>query len=226
MDKQSIPVKIGYLLSSYPGLSVEAEILALQRTGIVPTVFYLQQPSEQGRQPYFDEATVGIRILSSLSWKEFWLIVIGHSWGMIKHPWRYFKALALTVRRGEPGRFRELIRALHLSVKLKSCAIQHIHVVGFGEPAAVAEILYDLSGIRYSVATHAKDFCLLRQRKTRRNLAKAKFISTFSEYDRRYIQSLNLSGVPVHCIYQGLSSEWFDVSATKPAPIGENGLIF
>jgi len=225
MDKQSKPVKIGYILNAYPAQSVEAEILALRRTGIAPTVFYLQRSSEQGLQPFFDEATVGIRIRGRLSWKVFWLIVIGHSWGMITRPWRYLKALGFTVRRGESGRFRELIQALHLSVKLKSCGIQHIHVVGFGEPTAVAAILYDLCGIRYSVATHTKDFCLLRQRKTRKNLAKAEFISTSSEYDQHYLQAVNLINVPVHCIYQGLNPEWFDVNTAKPVPVSENGLI-
>ncbi len=227
MDKQSIPVQIGYLLNTYTApldQSVEAEILALQRTGIAPIVFYLQQPSG-GRQAYFDEVTLGIRRLGGLPWKIFWLIVIGHSWEMIKHPCRYLKILFFTIWRDEPSKFRDLIHALHLSVKLKSCGVQHLHVVGSGEPAAVAEIVYELSRIRYSVATHTNDVCLLRLRKTRRKLAKADFISTSSEYDRHYLRSLDMINVPVHCIYQGLSPEWFDVKAAKPASVGENGFI-
>ena len=118
MDKQSMPVQIGYLLNAYPApldQSVNAEILALQRTGIAPFVFYLQQPLE-GSQHYFDEATLGIRRLGRLSWKTFWLIVIGHSWEMIKHPSPYLKILFFTIWREEPGRLRDLIRALHLIV--------------------------------------------------------------------------------------------------------------
>ena len=228
MDKQSIPARVGYLLKSYPtpfDRFVGSEILALERNGIAVTTYCLQPSLDNDLLSCFGRVSQPIQALGDIPWKISWLILFVHSWGILWHPWRYFKTGAFLVFRKESGRFRDLIHALHLSVAMKRHRIQHLHVYGCGEPASVAEIACELAGICFSISVQARDFFSLQQPATRRKLAKPSFITTSCDYDRRCLQALNTLETPVHRVYQGLDAEWFDASRVKLASPGANGSV-
>ena len=97
--------------------------------------------------------------------------------------------------------------------------IEHLHVHFINEPAGVGEIASMLIGMPFSITAHAKDIYLSPPSDLSRKMARAKFIVTCNDYNRRYLEELD-ADVPIIKIYHGLDPQLFKAEAALDPSAG------
>jgi len=145
---------------------------------------------------------------------------------LLRHPFRSTKALVLALRMGwrsDRGIFRHLAYLIEAAVLASWCCrddIQHLHAHFGTNPAVIAALTRQLSGISYSFTAHGPDEF---ERAPRLSLAlkleHANFVvcvSAFgrSQYMRWVPHDLWSKIVVIHC---GLDSRFLDEPLTPPA---------
>ncbi len=100
--------------------------------------------------------------------------------------------------------------------------VAHLHAHFINEPAGVAELVHLLTGIPYSVTAHAKT-SICRPAELVRKMAKAKFIVTCNDYNRRYLTPDGRRCADIK-IYHGLDARLFQADAAV-YPSAEASLV-
>ncbi len=197
---------LGFLVKTYPKISetfVLQEILELQKEPFGLNIFSMQRPSDDKLHQAFSSVTAKVYYLTP----EFWKIraaVKTHLYFIGCRFWPYFNTLAFTLYRPEEGGFGRFCQAVYLAWLVQEKGIVHIHAHFASEPAGLAALVAKLSGITFSISAHAKDIYLQNHACLRRKISLAQFVVTCTEYNRRYLDSINTSKTPVFRLYHGL----------------------
>ncbi|MFQ5449581.1 MAG: glycosyltransferase family 4 protein [Nitrospinaceae bacterium] len=128
---------------------------------------------------------------------------------MMRNPLRYWGALWFLFHRSEPNRFQEFAQAGSLAAVVQFSGITHLHTHYANEPAGVAELVYHLTGIPFSISTHAKDIYLSSKESLRRKMSRSRFIVTCTEFNKRYLRSIATCKTPIVKVYHGLFTDKF-----------------
>lgn len=129
---------------------------------------------------------------------------------------RYLKTLVSALRRPDPGVLENFARAIWLSEKLRQDGIIHVHAHFVNEPAGVAEFVWQLTGLPFSLSAHAKDIYLSPPDVLQRKLAHARFTVTCTEHNRNYLASIARPGTRVSRMYHGIDSKLFEPDRRYP----------
>ncbi|MFQ5667444.1 MAG: glycosyltransferase [Candidatus Binatia bacterium] len=186
-------VRIGYVLKVFPRVSetfVINEIHALERLGQPLCVFSLHRAGE----------LVAHRILTELRSP---LFCVEQTESASEHEIlsaRRRLERRLGVAAAYRARFlpRHYVRlALVLATLTRQHGVRHLHAHFASRAGHVAALAACLSGCSYSITAHAKDIyhSSVDPDVLRFKLAGARFVSTVSEYNRRYLHEL-LAGIP------------------------------
>lgn len=207
---------IAYLVKTFPKISetfIAREVLALESQGVDLAIYALRRPAEpkshaingavRARVHYLPDRLAGNFI--GLLWAQLLLL--------LRRPVGYFRALLFALRRAEAGRGRDFLQAAFLARALIKNNIVHLHAHFINEPAGVAELAHRLCGVPYSVTAHAKDIYLSPKAELRRKIAGAKFVVTCNDFNRRYLEALEVARTPIVRIYHGLDVELFRKSS-------------
>ncbi len=200
---------LGFLVKTYPKLSetfVLQEILELQNEAFAMNIFSMQQPTDNKFHHAFSSVTVDIDYLSTDSYWQ-WGAIKTHLKFIFKRLWPYLSVLKFTLTRAEGGSFKQFCQAVYFSNLVEKKGIRHLHVHFASEPAALAEIVSQLCGVSYSISAHAKDIYLQKSAILQRKISKAQFVVTCTDYNRRFIQSINHSETPIYKVYHGIDSD-------------------
>lgn len=206
--------KTGILLKTFPKISetfILNEILALEAGGFDLEIFSLQRPQENINQSGTNTIKAPVHYISCEGIKGL-IHMIGTHLSLLKQsPGRYFKTLRFLLGRpAEKGsRFQQFAQAVCMSSILKQSTVAHLHVHFANEPAGVAELVNHMTGIPFSLSTHAKDIYLSSPESLRRKMSRSKFVVTCTEHNRHYLSSLVADDTSIVKIYHGLPIDKF-----------------
>ena len=218
--------RIAYLVKTFPKISetfILREILALQDQDVDLQIYALRHPEESKSHSINSEVRAPVSYLprsfaekaASMLWAQLLLLLC--------RPAAYLHAMVFLVGRAESGRYQDFLQATYLALALLRAKVAHLHAHFINEPAGVAELVHLLTGIPYSVTAHAKDIYLSPQAELVRKMAKAKFIVTCNDYNRRYLTQMG-ADVPIIKIYHGLDARLFQADAAV-YPSAEASLV-
>lgn len=113
---------------------------------------------------------------------------------LVKHPIRFIGALIqlisdihkLKINRLSVGQMYRFISAAELALIVEKYDIQHIHVHFAHVPTDIAMYASKMTGVSYSVTSHANDI-FERGYLLKDKIARSKFFATISDYNSRYL---------------------------------------
>ncbi|MEQ8663352.1 MAG: glycosyltransferase [Gammaproteobacteria bacterium] len=178
------------------------ELLGLERHGFALQIFSLQRPTERLRHGHVDQLQARVVYLAAGSRVDASaLLALGAL--LLTAPRRLLGSLGFLLRRAEGGRLRDLLMAARVAREARSDAF-YAHFAS--EPAAVAELAAQLRGGRFAISAHAKDIYLADPVVLARKLARASFVCTCTEYNRRYLAARTPAPERIVCVRHGLDA--------------------
>ncbi len=218
MQMQTRP-KITYLLKTWPKISetfVLQEILALQHDEFDLHIASLQQPTDKRSHAETGQVKARVDYLDqhSCNRSQVFFAMLAC---LFRSPYRFIKAALffLQTRTADGSNQQVFYQAVCLAQLVSKQAVQHIHAHFASEPATVAELVNQLTGIDFSISAHAKDIYLSPETELQRKIANARFVVTCTEYNCRYLKQLNHSSTPVVRVYHGFDPRRFDQIIAK-----------
>lgn len=218
------PPRVGYVLKMFPRLSetfILNEVLELERQGLLLQIFSLKRPVDAVSHPQAQAVRSPIGYLPESIWEA---------------PRRLLRAQVHVGRKYRRAWWHALRHALHsvrvardLAELLPFCqaccliyempGLRHLHAHYANVPAKVALIVHRLTGISYSITTHAKDIFQddpFSSPKLLERMRQARFIVGNSRFSAEHIRTgLNGQG-EVHTVCNGLDLEAFPMRRTAP----------
>ncbi len=219
------PVRIGYLVKMFPRLSetfILNEILELEQQGLALRIFSLKRPADavvhaQARLVRSGITYLPERVFQSPLWvarAQF------HVWLTHRRPWR--RALRHALRRiradNDLGALLLFCQACCLIHKLRGICHLHAHYANI--PARLALTVHRLTGISYSITTHAKDLFLgnpLLSPKLHERICRARFVVANSDFSAKHLRASVSGQTEIHTVYNGLDLGAFPLRKTLPA---------
>jgi len=189
------PMKIAYLLNIFPALSetfILEEILELERQRVPLHLFSLSEPSNSN----LDKVTWGghtpVTYISRYSRSALVTIAMRR---FLKAPWRFLRTSIYMLSHYRTHHriltvLGYLLYSSYLADKLEQERITHLHTHFATEATSVAQAVHLLTGITYSFTAHAYDIYLTSKAELIDKISMARFVSTCSTYNQRYLASL------------------------------------
>jgi len=201
--------RLAILVKRFPKLSetfIKGEIDNLIGRGLDVSILSLFEPTEELRQPSSSALLSRVRYLTQVSQTLAWRKLLVH---LLRTP----RAWAAVIRfRKNGGSTTSLAKLLELC---SSEEIRHIHAHYLSEPSALAEIVFELTGIPFSISAHAKDIYLTEDVEIKRRVGLAKFISTCTRHNLGYLKKLVSEPKKVQLNYHGIDTDFFHNSNSK-----------
>jgi glycosyltransferase involved in cell wall biosynthesis len=221
---------LGMILKGYPRISetfISNEILLLERLGFSVRIFSMRP----GRESFTHESVARIRArvdyLPETFLRNAHRLIGRNLCLLIRTPRRYAAGLAVLRRRylrtRNPASLRHFLQAGWLvEVRLPASGVVHLHAHFAHSPTSVALYAAALSGLPFSFTAHAKDIYTTDPEQLREKIARARFVVTCTEYNRRHLRAVaGGAATPIHRIYHGIDTELFagdDRERPPPAP--------
>lgn len=216
---------IGILLETFPNASepfILDEILELERQGLNLHIFSLRHPPEQPQQTDMALVQAPVTYVPSLlptfnRTKEKELIAAQVDLFQ-QDSGTYVQTLKRYLKRDEEDRVNEFLQGGYLARQMQKLGITHFHVHLSQVSSATAEIAQAFSGLSYSLTVHTKDSYHRDPAVLDHCMAKAEFVFTCSDYNRRHIASISTSRTPIHVAYHGIDAARFSPVPKPPQP--------
>jgi colanic acid/amylovoran biosynthesis glycosyltransferase len=215
---------VGYILKKFPRLSetfVLNEILELERQGAEVTVFSLNKPDDG----VFHAALSQLRrpvVYLPVRKSDAWLQHLRQNLGLLRDAApALFGEFEDLLAAGRPDVWSILGWGVDLATLARDHGIRHFHAHFATVAAYVARTAHALSGVPFSVTCHAKDIYRdgIVPAHFQRLLARAAFIVTVCEANRRWIETQLAGDTPldVRVLYNGIDTVAFHPSTRQPA---------
>ena len=211
---------IGFLVKTYPKLSetfILNEILELERQGINLHIFSLRKRTDCRAHPGVAQVKAPVTylptILPNFDPMDETLLIEAQFQAMQRDAATYFDAIQFYLSRHEDRRLHEVMLGIYLADQLRQLNITHLHVLFANLHAATAEIAQFFHPVPYSITAHAKDIYLSDPAALDRRMAKAEFVLTCTDFNRRHLEAISTSRTPIHLSYHGL-----DLTRFQPQP--------
>jgi len=233
----TIPLKkpvLGMILKGYPRISesfISNEILLLEQQGIPIHIFSMRHPREsfshesvkqiKARVDYLPQS-----ILMALPQLLFYNLSLA-----LKRPGPYLRAILVAFRRflrtHKSATIKHLLQAGYLVQKLlPGSQVIHLHAHFAHSPSSVAMFASQLSGIDFSFTGHAKDIYTSNPLQLKEKMAKARFVVTCTEYNRRHLSTLVGNGnVALYRMYHGIDLGLFTGGDSRTNPVEPYHLV-
>jgi glycosyltransferase involved in cell wall biosynthesis len=210
---------LGMVLKGYPRISetfISNEILLLERLGFAVHIFSMRRGRESFTHESVARIRAGVEYLPETFLRHAHRLVYHNLCLALRRPRRYAAGLAVASRRfrrsRNPATLRHFLQAGYLVHRcLPGRGVAHLHAHFAHSPASVALYASALSGLPFSFTAHAKDIYTSRPDQLREKIARARFVVTCTEYNRRHL--LKLAGslpTPIHRSYHGIDTQLFD----------------
>lgn len=214
---------VGYVVSLFPCWSetfILREVLALRERGVSVRLFSLKPPSEplvhDAAQPLVDEVVYP---------PSPWRLPVVFLRFCFEQPALMFRLLSEAWRTAFPFGMSELTKALftvlvasYFARIAKTLGMTHFHAHWATYPALAVRTIRALTGIRYTLTTHAHDIFLPNPYLTE-NLSAAHKVVTISDYNRRFLMATGTPAEKIAVVRCGLDFREFTVDAARaPQP--------
>jgi glycosyltransferase involved in cell wall biosynthesis len=226
MGQSSSNKQIGYLLRSYPRLSqtfILNEILALEQIGVSIQIFALTDPRENVVQMQVDQVQAPVYYLereASRSWTKLFsenIRVAGlHLRGYLR------SLLYIAANKGidegytASSRWDCFLQAVHLIYLLSlqerrtGKKIDHLHAHFAHDPALVAYLVHEMTGIPFSFTAHARDLYQVPEKALTDRIRESSAVVTCCGANIEYLNQIAPSHQPkFSLIYHGVNLKDF-----------------
>jgi glycosyltransferase involved in cell wall biosynthesis len=206
------------VLKGYPRVSetfIAHELAALERRGLPLHIASLRRPYDALTHPVHGTIRARVMYLPEYVYAAPGRVLAGHARAFARAPRRYVRALGLwlldLLRDPTPNRGRRFGQAGVLAAELPAGAA-HLHAHFLHTPASVTRYAAAMTGLRYSLAGHAKDVWTTPAWELRAKLAGARFTVTCTEAARARLDALAPGRVEL--VYHGLDRRLFSAPPT------------
>lgn len=229
---------VGYLLKRFPRLSetfILNEIRGLERLGFDLRIVSLLQPEEAVVHEAVAEVRASVTYVPPPGLKRKLSFLRAHVALAIAAPGAYLRTLRTAVSWAlrPPGLkygIHQFWRAGYVAAACRRMRIGHLHAHFAHQPATIAALVSEMTGIPYSFTAHAKDLYLSPPEALRKRAARATFVTTCTRYNADYLGSFlqNESAGKLRVIYHGIDVATFsnrasalgaDVAAAQDDPL-------
>src|SRR5438105_481434 len=222
------PCVVGYVIKMFPRLSetfILNEVLELERQGLRLHIFSLKHPVDAVLHPQAQSVRSPITYLPETIWQEPRRLLRAQWKVWRKYPREWWHGLRNALHSLRMGKdWAELVpfcQACCLVSEIRN--LRHLHAHYANVPAKVALIAHRLTGISYSVTTHAKDIFQndpFGSPKVHERMRRARFVVGNSRFSAEHIRA-GLNGLgEVHTVYNGLDLNAFPMRKSAPvAPL-------
>ena len=218
------PTRLGYVIKMFPRLSetfILNEVLELEQQGVDLRIFSLKRPTETVAHSQTKRVRSPVDYLPE-TFKESPFRVLRchlHVWRTHRRAWR--RNFRNAVRRAradensaELGAFSQ---ACCLAQDLNG--IRHLHAHYANVPAKIALLVHRLTGVSYSITTHAKDIFQndpFASPKLLERMGRASFIVANSRFSADHIRTSLNGQTEIHVVHNGLDLESFSPRSSSP----------
>ena len=227
MTTQTTRPFLGMILKGYPRISesfISNEILLLEQQGIPIHIFSMRHPRESFSHKSVQQIKARVdylpqSILEALPQLLFYNLAL-----VMKKPRAYLRAILVAFRRflrtRKSATLKHLLQAGYLVQKLRpESHVVHFHAHFAHSPSSVAMFASQLSGIDFSFTGHAKDIYTSNPLQLKEKMAKARFVVTCTEFNRRHLSTLaGNGGVPLYRMYHGIDLGLFSGGEERSHP--------
>ena len=227
MTMQTTKPFLGMILKGYPRISesfISNEILLLEQQGIPIHIFSMRHPRESFSHKSVQKIKARVdylpqTILEALPQLLFYNLLLA-----MKTPGAYLGALLVAFRRFlrtyKSATIKHLLQAGYLVQKLlPESRVVHFHAHFAHSPSSVAMFASQLSGIDFSFTGHAKDIYTSNPLQLKEKMAKARFVVTCTEFNRRHLSTLAGNGnLSLYRMYHGIDLDLFSGGKARRNP--------
>ena len=212
-DRTAQP-RLGYLLKAFPRISetfILNEILELERQGFDLFIYSMITPAEALRHRLADRVRSPITYLPYPLLPASHQVARAHLRAFLQHPLKYLAALWTVVWAFDLDLWERFVQAGLLIPELQRDRIDHVHAGFVHSPGSVGWLVHRITGLPFSLATHAKDLYHSPPRLLRKKLADARLVFTCTRYNVGNLRRLGPSG-GIRClqrVYHGTDLERF-----------------
>lgn len=172
MNTRTTPLRVGYIVRSFPRLSqtfILNEVLALEASGVQVRIFASTHPHEALMQPQVEKVQARVDYLEAGLARSRLFTLWAHLMLLLLAPHCYLRALWYVMRHPEfdqgytaSSRYSCFLQAVYLSHLLwreKGGAgeIDHLHAHFAHDPTLIAQLAHLLTGISFTFTAHARD---------------------------------------------------------------------
>jgi glycosyltransferase involved in cell wall biosynthesis len=206
---------VGYLLKCFPRLSetfILNEVLELEQQGIDLRIYSLNEPEEPVRHRLFARVRSPIEYLPYPLLRHALGYFVAHAELFLRHPLRYVVTLLSVLAWFDLDLIERFVQAGRLARSLRRDGVCHVHAGFVHFPGSVAWLVHRITGIPFSLATHARDIYLSPPRLLGKKLAAARLVLTCSRYNLPTLETLaGARGIArLRQVYHGADLEHFD----------------
>ena len=219
--------RIGYVLKCFPRLSetfILNEVLELERQGIELRIYSMNEPEEPVRHRLF------ARVRSPIEYLPFPLLRNAHRYAaahaalLRRHPLRWLATLFSVLAAFDRDLLERFVQAGEVARLARRDGVRHLHAGFVHFPGSVAWLVHRVTGVPFSLATHARDVYLSKPALLRKKLNAASMVFTCSRYNLPHLEELAGPGGIAHLkhVYHGADLEQF---AFGPCGIADPPLV-
>jgi glycosyltransferase involved in cell wall biosynthesis len=206
--------RLGYLVTSFPRVSetfIINEIIELERQGFDLRIYSMGRPTDRIRHRLVDEIRAPVAYLPKPLSPSIGRVLVDHAWLLVRSPRPYIFTLLRIIASGERDLIARFPQAACLVRLLEQEQVTHVHAGFVHMPGSLAYIVSLLTGLPYSLATHARDLYHSPPALLRKKLAAARVVFTCTRYNvahlRRFLADPGL--VRVRHVYHGTTLDRF-----------------
>jgi len=216
--------RIGYVVKMFPRLSetfILNEVLEMEQQGLRLRIFSLKRPVDAVVHAQVAAVRSPITYLPEKIYQAPWRTAQAHC-----HVWRHHRATWCRTLRHALQRVRAENDYAGLLAFCQACwiiremgGIGHLHAHYANVPAKVALLVHRLTGISYSITTHAKDIFQsdpFASPKLHERFSRARFIVANSRFSAEHIAARLGSRERIRTLYNGLDLSAFPQRTGAP----------
>jgi len=221
---QAWPLRVGYIIKMFPRLSetfILNEVLELEQQGLPLHIFSLKRPVESVFHAQTQAVRSKITYLPEEIWRAPLRVAQGqlHVWSRFRRPWQHTlrNILRQTRSGGDSGNLAGFCQACCLIREMGT--VRHLHAHYANIPAKIALLVHRLTGVTYSITTHAKDIFQndpFGSPKLKERMCRASFVVANSQFSAAHIRAgLNGQG-DIRVVHNGLDLRAFPLRTVAP----------
>lgn len=208
---------MGYVLKMFPRLSetfILNEILELEQQGLALRIFSLKRPVDAVCHSQASAVRSPVTYLPEKLWQQplRGMSAQFHVWRKYRTAWCHTLRNVLRRLRSD-GNYATLLGFSQACCIVKEMrGIRHLHAHYANVPSKIALLVHRLTGVPYSVTTHAKDIFQnepFASPKLHERLGRARFVVANSQYSARHMSARLEKGARIETIYNGLDLDLF-----------------
>ena len=218
---------IAYILKMYPRFSetfIVNEILELERRGVTVRIYSFHKPDDGRFHASLARVKAQVIYVPQYPEMEPERIQAAHHALRQTNPDAYFQLYAQTQIKADPYSLKRFLQAGFIAEHLLRNPVHAMHAHFASSAARVANIVYHLTGIPYSITAHAKDIFhdTVQVTSLRGKIREARFVVTVSDFNQTYLSQL-MGDIPANIrrLYNGIDLRRFHPTPAKR----ENNLI-